>query len=88
MKHSTTQTIGVRMQKTLVKMLKACLKTSIPNSQSEFIRTAIQEKIQRDFPQIWQLFSSNLTEEQNDYCYETEGFKKTGGSYCKKDKGI
>ena len=51
------------MQKTLVKMLKACLKTSIPNSQSEFIRTAIQEKIQRDFPQVWQLFSS-LTEEQ------------------------
>ena len=62
MKHSNTQTIGVRIPKTLRKMLKACLKTNISTSQSEFIRTAIREKIQRDFPQIWQLFT--LTEEQ------------------------
>lgn len=61
--------LGVKVPKTLTKMMERYISRDTHATKSELVRSAIREKIQRDMPELW-------NESMKEYAKEEEKLRR------------
>lgn len=55
--------VGIKMSKNFIEAIDEYVNRDTHSSRSEFIRTAIREKFQRDAPELWARILKNINAE-------------------------
>jgi len=55
--------VGIKISKNFLKAIDLYVSRDTHSNRSEFIRTAIREKLKRDVPELWSKILSNIDTE-------------------------